>query len=154
MLKKLFGSWISFVLFILVIGTYILFHQARRAVFHQGINPQTLQTWWLVMGVTYTLLFVLTSVFISLFFRILRRRVARFLQVACVANAFTTWLLFALSSTASDPITLAAISPLGLSWLPDALWLLGMLWWIPFLYILSRTIDVSPVASDERSSTN
>ena len=143
MRKQLTRLGVGLAIVALLFGWYRSYQVARRAVLGQEITPQTLHTWWLLIVGMYMLSFFLTSVFILLFFRVLRRRVAVFLQVACIANALVVWLLFALSAVTSDAVTLQAVSPIGLASLHDWLWCLGIFWCAPSLYILFRSVDFS-----------
>jgi hypothetical protein len=144
MMKRLHILWIGMPIIAILFSWDLFFEFARKTIVGREATPQSLHVWWLVIGVLYALVFALTAGFLLVFFRLLRRRIAVFLKIACIANAFVAWLLLGLSAVTSDQLVVAAVSPLGLAHLTELLWFLGMIWWAPTLYILFRVVDASP----------
>jgi hypothetical protein len=124
-------------------GWNVGFGIARKAAVGPELSSPHLRTWWLMIAAAYAFLFAMTLGFLSLFLRLLHRQAPAYLKVACTANIFVAWLLLGLSTVVSDPAIVPIVSQVGLSQLANLLWFLGMAWWVPTLYILFRTVDVS-----------
>ena len=145
MLKSFRTLWVGIPVVAVLFGWRLLFEHVRKAVVGTSQTPEALRNWWLLAGAGYFVLFALTAAFVLVFFHILRRSVTGFLKIACIANAFVVWLLLGLAAIVSDPAVVTDLSRLGLAYLPGGLWLLGMIWWAPTLYILFQSVDASPI---------
>ena len=144
MLRKLRILWVAPVVVLLIVGSNHALTSARNATLGNDITERSLQAWWYVIASTYLFLFICSSVFVLLFFRILRRCVPPYIKVFCFMGAFVIWVLLALATIASDPVTVSALSSIGLKRMHYFLWTAGMVLWIPYLYALFRTVDASP----------
>lgn len=125
-------------------GWHRLFPLLRDAVIHDGTDPRSLQSWWLVNLGLYFIVFAITVAIVLLFFRLLKRAPSRFLTVVCILNTFIVWAFFGLAAVTSDPVVVDALSPAGLASLHTWLWSVAVLWWVPLLYIVFKTVDLSP----------
>jgi hypothetical protein len=89
----------------------------------------------------YLLLFLATTILMVLFVRCVRRRLDRYMMVACIANVFIVWFLFALSAITSDPISREALSTIRLASMHVWIWGVAYIWWAPLMYVLFNAID-------------
>jgi hypothetical protein len=143
-LRNLRILWIGIPVVVGLFGWKLLFEYARKSIVSGALTPHRLSIWWLVIGGSYTLLFLLTTGLLLGFFRAVRRRIAGLLKVVCIANVFVVWLLLGLSAIFSDPLVAPALSQLRLAKLSELLWLLGIFWWAPTLFAIFQSVDLSP----------
>jgi hypothetical protein len=143
MLNRLRILWLTPFVILLVAGSSRTFTIARKAVVGSEVTERTLSVWWYIVGSTYLTLFICSSVFVLLFFQVLKRRVPSYLKIFCLMTVFAIWMLLALATITSDPVAVSALSNIGLERLHYLLWATGMVLWIPFFYALFRTVDES-----------
>jgi hypothetical protein len=126
-----------------IVGYDKVYGTARQFVMGAGTTPQALHRWWLVVAAFSLLMFGITASLVVLFVRVARKHADEVLTTVCVENVFIIWLLFALATITSDPVTGKALAPAGLAGLGSWLQNLGFAWCLFLLYLIFKAVDRS-----------